>query len=168
MALISSTLISYHIFVCVFIFVSVIVEILKFEFIQFLFYSKCFFYKTFRRINKMSFLFHPLKITDVISFAWSVLKSLTAEYYRYFYREEVVVRITTGQVKGYKIASGYNYEYYNFIGIPYAKPPVGELRFKVCIFVLSRCDFTIFFGTFFLLFPLIFIFSNFLLGATAI
>lgn len=80
----------------------------------------------------MSILFHPLKITELVSFAWAGLKLLTEDCYRYFYREEVIVRIKAGQVKGYKIATSYNYQYYNFLGIPYAKPPIGKLRFKVC------------------------------------
>lgn len=84
----------------------------------------------------MSILFHPLKITDLFSFGWSGIKLLIDDYYRYFHRDEVIVRIKTGKVKGYKITSSYHYEYYNFVGIPYAKPPVGELRFKVCATVV--------------------------------
>lgn len=79
----------------------------------------------------MSVLFHPLKITDLFSLAWTGIKILTEDYYRYFHREEIIVRIKSGKVKGYKTATNYNYHYYNFIGIPYAKPPIGELRFKV-------------------------------------
>lgn len=81
----------------------------------------------------MSILFHPFKITELLSLAWKGVKVLAEDYYRYFHREEVIVRIKSGQVKGYKIASSYNYQYYNFLGIPYAKPPIGELRFKVCV-----------------------------------
>lgn len=83
----------------------------------------------------MSILFHPLKITDIFSFGWSGAKLLAEDFYRYFYRDEIIVRIKSGKIKGYRIASSCHYEYYNFIGIPYAKPPVGELRFKVCAIV---------------------------------
>lgn len=82
----------------------------------------------------MSILIQPLKITEILSFAWTGLKLWVEDCYRYFYREEITVRLKSGQVKGYKIATSYNYQYYNFLGIPYAKAPIGELRFKVCIF----------------------------------
>lgn len=80
----------------------------------------------------MSILFRPLEITEVFSLGWSCVKVLTQDCLRYFHREEVTVRLKSGQVKGYKIASSYNYQYYNFIGIPYGTPPIGKLRFKVC------------------------------------
>ena len=35
-----------------------------------------------------------------------------------------------GKVKGIKRLNVYNDSYYSFEGIPYAQPPVGELRFK--------------------------------------
>lgn len=76
-------------------------------------------------------MFHPMKITDFLSFAWTGIKVITEDFYRYFQREEIIVRLTSGQVRGFKIASSFDYEYYNFLGIPYAKPPIGELRFKV-------------------------------------
>lgn len=82
----------------------------------------------------MSVLLQPLRITDMFSLGWSGIKVLCGDCRRYSHREEVTVRIKAGQVKGFKIASSYNYQYYNFIGIPYAKPPIGELRFKVYMF----------------------------------
>jgi carboxylesterase type B len=36
-----------------------------------------------------------------------------------------------GRVKGKRTTSSLDSEYISFLGIPYAKPPVGELRFKV-------------------------------------
>lgn len=79
----------------------------------------------------MSVLLQPIKFTDILSTVWTAVKLYIEDCYRYFYREEVTVRIKSGQVKGFKIASSYNYQYYNFLGIPYAKPPVDDLRFKV-------------------------------------
>lgn len=45
---------------------------------------------------------------------------------------EPVVTIKQGQLLG---KTGVDYAdgtYHSFQGIPYAKPPIGELRFKVC------------------------------------
>lgn len=41
-----------------------------------------------------------------------------------------VVQTSSGSVKGIKKTSAVGIEYYNFQGIPYAKPPVGKLRFR--------------------------------------
>lgn len=45
---------------------------------------------------------------------------------------EVKVCVTERRLTGV-IVDGYNVRYIAFRGILYAKPPVGELRFKVCI-----------------------------------
>lgn len=43
----------------------------------------------------------------------------------------VIVEIDQGCLKG-KTGEDYNgRKYHSFLGIPYAKPPIGELRFKV-------------------------------------
>lgn len=73
-----------------------------------------------------------LKFTDLFSFAWSYTNSRMVDYYRHYFSETVTVTTKSGPVKGYRIASAFDYRYINFVGIPYAKPPVGELRFKVC------------------------------------
>nr|XP_013116638.1 unnamed protein product [Stomoxys calcitrans] len=45
--------------------------------------------------------------------------------------EKVIAQTTFGKVKGVKWRSVYGHcEYFSFEGIPFAKPPVGELRFK--------------------------------------
>jgi len=43
---------------------------------------------------------------------------------------ETKVQVAEGKLNGV-IVNGYNVRYLAFRGIPYAKPPVGELRFKV-------------------------------------
>ena len=47
----------------------------------------------------------------------------------------VVAETENGQVKGIKKLSCLEEEYLSFQGIPFAKPPVGKLRFKVSKFI---------------------------------
>lgn len=79
-----------------------------------------------------------IPISDVLSFAWTYTTSRVVDYYRYYFSEAITVTTKLGPVKGYKTVSSFDYNYYNFHGIPYAKPPVGELRFKVNIFSLKK------------------------------
>ncbi|KAJ8881417.1 hypothetical protein PR048_017898 [Dryococelus australis] len=44
--------------------------------------------------------------------------------------EEVIVDIRQGRLRGKKVVSAAGGEYYSFQGIPYAKPPLGNLRFR--------------------------------------
>lgn len=48
-----------------------------------------------------------------------------------FAKEDPIVETTFGVVKGKTIYSRSGMPFYAFQGIPYAKPPVGNLRFKV-------------------------------------
>uniref|UniRef100_UPI003F77851D Carboxylic ester hydrolase n=1 Tax=Lucilia cuprina TaxID=7375 RepID=UPI003F77851D len=50
--------------------------------------------------------------------------------YRLTTNETVVAETEYGKVKGVKRLTVYDDSYYSFEGIPYAQPPVGELRFK--------------------------------------
>jgi hypothetical protein len=43
----------------------------------------------------------------------------------------VVVTTKQGKLKGKKVMTANGVAYYSFKGIPYAKPPIGALRFKV-------------------------------------
>lgn len=70
-------------------------------------------------------------VSDVFSVAWSITSSRFVDCCRNIQSEVVAVNTKCGPVKGYKIPSSFDYEYINFFGIPYAKPPVGNLRFKV-------------------------------------
>jgi len=42
-----------------------------------------------------------------------------------------VVKTAKGTIRGYTSKSRGGRDYYSFTGIPYAKPPIDELRFKV-------------------------------------
>lgn len=46
-------------------------------------------------------------------------------------RETPIVSTNYGLVQGSRKTGANNIDFFSFQGIPYAKPPVGELRFKV-------------------------------------
>jgi carboxylesterase type B len=46
----------------------------------------------------------------------------------------VIVRVTQGSLRGQKLKTPTGATYYSFHAIPYAKPPVGSLRFKVSLY----------------------------------
>jgi carboxylesterase type B len=50
----------------------------------------------------------------------------------------VTVNTTYGSVKGIRKFACYGDEYVSFQGIPYMKPPVGKLRFRVEYHLFSR------------------------------
>lgn len=49
-----------------------------------------------------------------------------------------IVSISEGKLQGSVIENIRGDQIYSFQGIPYAKPPVGNLRFKVCIKDMNR------------------------------
>lgn len=83
----------------------------------------------------MKLFTEPLELSTKLSLIWAGVKAFVDDCARYYHREEIIVKTKSGLVKGFKIASHYDYKYFNFLGIPYAKPPVGELRFKVSTFI---------------------------------
>lgn len=44
---------------------------------------------------------------------------------------QLELKITKGIIKGQILKSRDGRPYYSYTGVPYAKPPIGELRFKV-------------------------------------
>lgn len=44
-----------------------------------------------------------------------------------------VVQLEDGKIQGIKLTSRNGQEYLAYLSIPYAQPPVGRLRFMVCI-----------------------------------
>lgn len=66
----------------------------------------------------------------ILIFIWQFL---LVEVFCDTVRDPLIVRTHTGLVKGVKkITLLDNVKYLAFLGIPYAQPPVGKLRFKVC------------------------------------
>jgi carboxylesterase type B len=51
--------------------------------------------------------------------------------------ETVTVTVAQGDLRGKKVTAKAGTTYYSFQGIPYCKPPVGPLRFKVKLHVIS-------------------------------
>jgi hypothetical protein len=51
--------------------------------------------------------------------------------------ETVIVRVAQGSLRGQKVKTEAGATYYSFHAIPYAKPPVGTLRFKVSLIFLD-------------------------------
>jgi carboxylesterase type B len=50
--------------------------------------------------------------------------------------ETVIARVAQGSLRGKKVKTEAGATYYSFHAIPYAKPPVGPLRFKVSFILL--------------------------------
>ncbi|XP_044762499.1 cocaine esterase-like [Coccinella septempunctata] len=48
----------------------------------------------------------------------------------YAHSEDPIVQISNGKIKGEMMVTPYNRSFYAFRGIPYAKPPLGDLRFQ--------------------------------------
>jgi carboxylesterase type B len=48
--------------------------------------------------------------------------------------ETAIVRVTQGSLRGQKLKTPARATYYSFHAIPYAKPPVVPLRFKLSLY----------------------------------
>lgn len=68
---------------------------------------------------------------------FGVLLLTLALCFRETYCKIVTVNITQGTLVGKVEVSSRQQNYYAFRGIPYAKPPVGKLRFKVVYVLFS-------------------------------
>lgn len=78
-----------------------------------------------------------LSLCEISSMVWFKLKSNIVNCYRFRFNETLVVSTKSGPVKGYEMGSNFGYQYFNFFGIPYAKPPIGDLRFKVFFYYFT-------------------------------
>ncbi|XP_041985046.1 uncharacterized protein LOC121737433 [Aricia agestis] len=89
---------------------------------------------TQRKMTKMFANFarfgNPTPDANLLGTIWPAYSS-DREYLNIAMNGEVIVETDSGKVAGKEIASVIeNEKYYSFLGIPYALPPVGDLRFK--------------------------------------
>lgn len=59
------------------------------------------------------------------------ISALVYGYLNNYFTEVVLVHTSYGTVQGFASISRDGKKFYQFNGIPYAKPPVGQLRFQV-------------------------------------
>lgn len=59
-----------------------------------------------------------------------------------------IVQLNNGKVQGVVLKSTGGREFFGYIGIPFAKPPIGSLRFKVFALLLTNVKFMPFFKCF--------------------
>lgn len=72
---------------------------------------------------------------ETLSFMFPFFTYKIGEMYRRYFAPYVYVQTNLGPIRGLEISSGeFGYKYAQFQGVPYAKPPVGELRFKVGVY----------------------------------
>lgn len=74
-----------------------------------------------------------LDLVDICSVIIEVLLPLfiIIESYKAMKPDTTIVETNYGPVRGIKRTSAVGDHFYSFRGIPYAKPPIGDLRFKV-------------------------------------
>ena len=85
------------------------------------------------RQGKSGSWFATMIRTIVILSVIVLLVSLLYNYAAYSVLKSSVVEISTGKVQGVVDLSRAGHAFEAFMGIPYAKPPVGRLRFQVSI-----------------------------------
>lgn len=68
---------------------------------------------------------------EFVTLAWPYLTYKINEFIKKCINETVLIQTTSGPIKGLQQKTQFGYEYAEFRGVPYAKPPIGELRFKV-------------------------------------
>lgn len=80
------------------------------------------------------YLFHSVISDFTLEDATNVLN----RFRRLGADEKLIVEVNQGKLQGQEFESVLTKEpYYGFLGIPYAKPPLGELRFQVRIHIFS-------------------------------
>ncbi|XP_037899542.1 para-nitrobenzyl esterase-like, partial [Glossina fuscipes] len=70
-----------------------------------------------------------LGVFDLVKLGIKFIAFRVQQYYLTTYEHEIVDTLC-GRVKGAKRKTIYDKFYYAFEGIPFAKPPIGELRFR--------------------------------------
>lgn len=70
---------------------------------------------------------------ELLRYMWPLATYKISEFLKRIFGETVTIKSSHGEIVGVNMRSPYGFDYLNFLGIPYAKPPVGKLRFKVRI-----------------------------------
>lgn len=68
---------------------------------------------------------------ELVSFVWPYTTYRIGEYYKKCFGSAVLAQTSHGPIQGVRVASQFGYQFIGFQGVPYAKPPIGDLRFKV-------------------------------------
>lgn len=128
---------------------------------NFTFYLKVCFFKTTNHLwdwnewkmsinRSASFSMKCTIIIIVLGFNWKILRGQVQSGNSVQFQLSGAnalwpeIRLPQGQLRGRTFKTSTGKEYFAFLGIPYAVPPVGSLRFKVSFFFslsLSLCHF---------------------------
>lgn len=68
---------------------------------------------------------------ELCTYLWPLATYKISEFLKRMFGESVKIKSSHGEIIGTKMSSTYGFHYFNFLGVPYGKPPVGTLRFKV-------------------------------------
>lgn len=70
---------------------------------------------------------------ELATYIWPLATYKISEFFKRIFGESITIKSSHGEIVGVKMSSSYGFHYINFLGVPYAKPPIGSLRFKVRI-----------------------------------
>lgn len=68
---------------------------------------------------------------ELASYALPYISYKIGESYKRLVGTTVQIDTTLGPIRGIEQQSTFEYKYIGFQGVPYAKPPIGNLRYKV-------------------------------------
>lgn len=75
---------------------------------------------------------------ELAAYIWPLATYKISEFFKRIFGESITIKSSHGEIVGVKMSSSYGFHYINFLGVPYAKPPIGNLRFKVRIFFFGK------------------------------
>lgn len=99
-------------------------------------FKRTFFPHQCKNIVKLCELKTSLDMKDQLQLAtylWPIAAYKISEFFKRIFGEFVTIKSSHGPITGVKMSSNLGFHYINFLGIPYAKPPTGDLRFKVSL-----------------------------------
>lgn len=75
---------------------------------------------------------------ELVPYIWPLTTYKITEFLQRMFAESITIKSSHGEIVGFKMSSSFDFQYVNFLGIPYAKPPIGHLRFKVRQCLIDR------------------------------